>query len=611
MLFAKDLKAAFATLVATVGLLGFGTANASILLKDRNEAGAQTPLYFAKEAYMNSLGARGGLAVRATSTAGMTGSVTDENIDALLDPAVDAYYFRFDFGGPGCVANGNLVERGLCPVFTSGFLSNVGVATISGTYAGAAGDALGPPGDGFVQTVRASGGGAGQSHVLYRIEVNASNTTSGSNSDDEDGLLQGGLIAAGEWSVTLGIRDQYAIELPRTVKSTGAVCYTVTFSVWDDPGEATGNGNNFVHKSSANYACLIDTVTAGYVAQSKAVTTTVESGFTRFMVETGVTATTATLGNASVTIRSSMAHADADAATAGAQAVTRTVTHPATGANITAADVVGSVDFEFRSGGFTYSSPFGFGEYSLGSVAGARYVGDTAQKSADLTNRTDATGRATRAATDNVRMSLTAAGAVPFRVNVGANTTANAALYEPLIGQGSYTVTWQIDRPGTLNDPAAVTPKPAGTIMRDGTTVRVGYLTVATDFQNDDVNNLVAGSGTISGSYNQRLIVTNHSSRDIEWRLGSFVAEPNSTVTPKESDRWDVETNETSSTIIGNIGAQRQMVVKLTDLLEIEGGSRTGGVLSLSAGAGEISVVTTQVTRPEGQTDTVRHWPLQ
>ena len=607
MLFAKDLKVALAALVATVGLLGFGTANASVLLKDRNEAGEQAPLYFAKEAYLNSLGASGGLAVMASSTTAHNGDVTDSNIDVLLDTAVGSYYLRYDLSGPGCNAGGSVGERAMCPVFASDY----GVLPyISGTH-GDSGNTT------FGETLTRAGGGADESYALYRVAFDPTGTTFNHDNSDNalssDGVLRNYIVPAGSWSAALAIRSATAIVLPRSVKTTGNVCYTITFSVWDNAGEATANGDAHVHKVSTNYACLVDTVTVAYAAATKAATATVASGFTRFMVESGVTATKATLGTATVTVRSQVMVGDSDLATTGLQPMTRQVMNPTTGGNIMATDVLGSVDFEFRSDEFTYSSPFGFGEFALGSAAGARYMGDTAQKATDLSNKTAATGRATRAATDNVRMSLSAAGSVPFSVNVGANTAANAALYEPYIGQGSYTVSWQIDRPGSqANPPAMAPPKTAGAINRDGTSVRVGYLTVATDFQNEDVNQLVEGSGTIMGSYNQRLIITNHSSRDIEWRLSSFAAETGSTVMPKEDDRWEVETSEAgTSTIIGNIGPMRQMVVKMTDLLMIDGGSRTAGVLSLSAGTGEISVVTTQVTRPEGQTDTVRHWPLQ
>ena len=590
MLFAKDLKVALAALVATVGLLGFGTASASVLLKDANEAGAQTPLYFAKEAYLNALGARGGLAVRATSTQTMDGDVSINNVDVLLEVG-DTYYFRYDLGGPGCNAEGTVAQRAMCPIFTGTF--NDARPYIQGRYGDQANT-------GFGVSLSRAGGGQGDSHALFALRMERGAT-------DANGVLGSeGLIPAGNWSLELAIRDQAYIELPRSVATSGAVCYPITFSLWEDAGDAQRNGDNFIHKVSTNYACLIDTVSAAYVAGSAA-TATVASGFTRFMVASGVTATVATLGTATVTVTSSVPHADADANTQGAQAVTRPVMDPMTGNTITNAMVLGTVAYRFQSPAFTYSSAFGFGEFTLGAAGGARHVGDTAQRGADLGNREDATGRATRAATDNVRMSLSAPGAAPFRVNVGANTAANAALYEPTIGQGSYTVSWQIDRPGTQANPAGVAARPAGSIMRDGTTVRVGYLTVATDFENADVNNLVEGSGTVMGSYNQRLVITNHSSRAIEWRLGSFVAEPGVTVTPKEDDRWEVDTG----VAIGNIAARGQMVVKMTDLLTVEGGSRTGGILSLSAAAGEITVVTTQVTRPEGQTDTVRHWPLQ
>ena len=587
MILAKDLKVGLATLVATVGLLGFGTASASVLLKEADEAGVQTPLYFAKEAYLGALGARGGLAVKASSTADMDGDVNVNNVDVLLE-LEESYYFRYDLDGPGCDA----AAREMCPVFAAGFDS--ARPYIQGNY--------GDEGStGFGERLTRAGGGEDDSYALYSLRLE------GGATDGEGVLGSGGLIPAGNWSLELAIRDQAYIELPRSVATTGRVCYSITLSIWDDAGEASANSAaGFIYKVSTDYACLIDTVSVAYAPAAQA-TATIVSGFTRFLAPgADPNATMATLGTATVTVLASVEHPDADAVTPGAQAVTRQIMHPMFGRNIATSDVLEGVDFRFQSPGFAYSSPFGFGEFSLGAVAGARYVGDTAQRAADLGNRTNATGRSTRAATDNMRMSLSAPGAAPFRVNVGANTAANAALYEPTIGQGGYTVSWQIDRPGTQANPAGAAARPAGSIMRDGTTVRAGYLTTATDFENADVNDLVPNSGTFLGSYNQRLIITNHSARAIEWRLGSFVTEIGVTATPRADDRWEVENN----VAIGTIGARRQIVVKMTDLLEIEGGSRAGGEISLSAAAGEISVVITQVTRPEGQTDTVQLWPL-
>ena len=185
MLFAKDLKVALATLVATVGLLGFGTASASVLLKDANQAGAQTPLYFAKEAYLNALGARGGLAVRATSTAELDGDVNVNDIDVLLAVG-NTYYFRYDLSGPGCNATGTPAERSMCPIFTDAFAPVR--PYIHGNYGDSAQTVFG-------QNLTRAGGGAGESHGLYSVRVEQSAT-------DAEGLLGAeGLVPAGGWSL--------------------------------------------------------------------------------------------------------------------------------------------------------------------------------------------------------------------------------------------------------------------------------------------------------------------------------------------------------------------------------------------------------------------------
>ena len=52
-------------------------------------------------------------------------------------------------------------------------------------------------------------------------------------------------------------------------------------------------------------------------------------------------------------------------------------------------------------------------------------------------------------------------------------------------------------------------------------------------------------------------------------------------------------------------------MLKVADMIEIENAGRTAAMLTIAADASQISVATTHVTLPGGQTDTVRYWPLQ
>ena len=132
----------------------------------------------------------------------------------------------------------------------------------------------------------------------------------------------------------------------------------------------------------------------------------------------------------------------------------------------------------------------------------------------------------------------------------------------------------------------------AGSIKRDGTEVRLGFLTTATDFGADrDV-----WEGWTGGSYNQRLIITNHGSVRATYTLGKFAAEDGVTVTagPRAT---------------GTIPANTSVVIKVSELITIVGGARTSATLTMRATEDNVSVMTSQVTMPEGQTDTVRYHP--
>ena len=65
----------------------------------------------------------------------------------------------------------------------------------------------------------------------------------------------------------------------------------------------------------------------------------------------------------------------------------------------------------------------------------------------------------------------------------------------------------------------------AGKIRRDGTSVRIGFLTTATGF-----GGARSWQDGAMGSYNQRLTIVNHGSNAAEYRLGDFAAEDGVTV---------------------------------------------------------------------------------
>ena len=176
-----------------------------------------------------------------------------------------------------------------------------------------------------------------------------------------------------------------------------------------------------------------------------------------------------------------------------------------------------------------------------------------------------------------------AAGAYELCVDVnddGANETA--------IEAGKYTASLMVTGPGAAATPMTVLEDMAiGSIVRNGSSVRVTYLTV-------------------NEKYNQRLIIVNRSSRDVEYTLGQFVTE----------DGTEVEGTDMAT---GMVGANSQVVMKVRDLLSFtdlativdstgsmrEVPPRTAATVTANAPSGMLAVATTQVNLEDGSTDTV------
>ena len=296
--------------------------------------------------------------------------------------------------------------------------------------------------------------------------------------------------------------------------------------------------------------------------------------------------------------------ADADAGTTGSQ---EAPIQNVTGGTVTGADVLptGGVTVNVKDGAFN------FGVFKLGNTTFTRLDEDGDALSA--TARRTLAGLAT---TDSLQGAVPVASVnqnVYITVDVSGNPGGTEAA--PLYAEIPETSFMASTKVGTAAESAS---RAAGTIVRDGTQVRLGYLTTAQGFNNP--GNPYTTGGSSDASYNQRLVITNHGDSQADWWFSEFGAETGVTVEVQELDAtqagcgntnlanmWDVN----GDTLRGSLGANSQIVVPMFCLLSIEGGSRTSAILSVAAPEKDISVVTTQVTRPEGQTDTVRHWPLE
>ena len=111
-----------------------------------------------------------------------------------------------------------------------------------------------------------------------------------------------------------------------------------------------------------------------------------------------------------------------------------------------------------------------------------------------------------------------------------------------------------------------------GSINRDGASATLPYVTT-------------------SSLYNQRLVLTSTWNQDAEYTM-TFTTEDGVTATP---------TMEATGTLAG--GSVK--VLRMTDLVEIDGGSRAAARVVLKAPSTTIDVATTQVRLSDGGTDTV------
>ena len=575
MLFAKDFKTALAVVIAATGLLGFGTAHATVVLSHQaTEAAQSNPIYFAAEAYPSaypaSSRAGGDVMVVATTSPSYTLATEYRNVDAALFDG-DRYFVRFALSGGA--------------EFGSGFSGNPILGYTAPTGHANAGTLV------FVNMQRVSGGTSGDDYGVWSFDVDESATDNDASTAVAGDTTVDESVDAGEYTVYIlgGNLNTNGIRLPRNQSTISQTCYNLTAKLFDDQAGARRDDEDHVlAETTGTLLCFVPTITASVSAPQK-LTASVATNFRRFL---GSSPTSGTLATANVAVKTMQARG------AGTSARMLPILNPDTGVAITTANVLKNVEFTLE-GTFAYSQPFEFGEFKLGSATMARHGSDGMALAATVARTAAGKGN-----TASVRGKVTAPGSVAISVDVSGNDATKATNVYSAIGQGSYTASWQIDQvdPGTgknaAQDPAEGTG-PAGSIDRDGTTVRIGYLQAVTSFTN-------ANAETIG--WNQRLVITNHGSAAAEVRLGAFNEEMGVTVSCEEDARWTCDDNDE---LVFDIDAGSQMVVKVADMIEVEGGGRTAGTLTIAADASQVSVATTQVTLPGGQTDTVRYWPLQ
>ena len=559
MLFAKDFKTALAVVIASVGLLS-GTASASVLLEDGP--------YPQTGATDNAVAV---FAAEAVTAAAMDVVATVSNADAQLqdvDLALlngDRYFLRFD------------LTDGL--TFGSGFNRHPRVMYTDAT-----------DGAQTETAIRVRDGQAEDTSGIWSFEVDEADPD---GADVDDGVVFH-QVAAEEWTILLpGLRD-VGLKLP--AGASAGDMYNIRLRIYDNIAEArraSGDADTAVD-ASAMIVKLVNTLGAS-VGRPQTLTASVASNFRRFLVEAGGATHVSlnTLATASVTLNQ--------------EDGTLPIMNPATGAVIAAEDVLDKVTFTL-TGDFSHSMPFEFGEFALGGTTMKRYDADGDEIVAAMAATAEG-----KAATVDVRAEMSTVGTFPITVNVGANNVSSPTNPYSQIGRGTYQLAWTVEAKNAAPDQTG--SGASGTIVRDGTTVRVAYLSTAAGstryYEMDDEGQPVDTSLQVDQTWNQRLLVTNHSSINADVTLSEFAAGEGVSVMCKASEDMDPAwTCGANGEVMATVAPDAQLVLRVQDVLTVTGASRTAGYVTVAADEGSVSIATTHVTLPLGTTDTVVYWPL-
>ena len=166
---------------------------------------------------------------------------------------------------------------------------------------------------------------------------------------------------------------------------------------------------------------------------------------------------------------------------------------------------------------------------------------------------------------------------IPITGYAGTLSVTGPDVYSQEMPQATDTPVYRADN----RDARMVASGTIGTLSRNGTSVKIAYLTV-------------------SDKYNQRLIVSNRSNRDAFFDLSGFTTEEGTSVELSAAAQAAREAD------MNVIPARGQVVLRVADLLEFSGDrARTAATLSVNAHSGNIQVATTQVNLEDGSTDTV------
>ena len=536
MPYLKGRQAASTAALLMAGLVG-AYASAEINL---NDSTVSRPAAYAAETLTTA--AKDFTALTATAT---TFSVTG-TLGAGL-PTNQGYYFRIDLEPTDAAGDRAAIRLGRNLSVIPGPAEDFSLLTPQGVH--------GQPGDLSI----VYGGAAGSDFAV--IQMQANNT---------------GVIPK-ETTLTLNLdasSDNPGLEV-RGALGDASYGYKVVIRVYDDYSEA-------IRASNETFGQDIFTLSADLVRVEKALTVTVKdpktitadvaTGYAQFLPGTKPSATDGGLSSVDVAFKTSYDH-DGSATTTAL---------PLWAANDGETVALGDL---LKSASVDFNGNFSVGAFHMGTTSAVLLdeFGKTIEKTGDGGK---SYADADRGAAGFARITTTGAGGT-FAANVKDNTAR--------IPEGSYTASVAVTLANENADASMhklAGPLPAGTIIRNGTTAHVGYVTAAS-------------------VYNQRLVLVNHGLRDADFRIHSLTVEPGNAgaVMLGEGAPDGLEMVDGKAT--GAIAKGQTLVLRMRDIVSFTGEGSPRGALTVDVDAHgpDVSIATTQVNIEDGSADTVRYHP--
>ena len=587
MLCAKNLKVALAAILGVVGLMGAGTAHATIKLVPEDAAASarttgHSPQYFAAEALAAASTATSTLVMVSATSSGFNVNVPD--ISAGLE-ATTTYYLRFDLlEGGGFSGGRNSTSRSSNEQIAIAFSETLLGGATNPQLFDAAGTVVNT---GVLLSVLGRNEAA-----IYTVDTVAA-------------------LARGDARVSWVIAPDAGLEVGLSSPDEEKTYY-LRMSIWNGRGDAEradfeNLGSQAPIWAAANTIVITKRTLTTAIQDAREITATVASDFRRFMPESNGGSTGSTTDTMGRLVTATVTFADAVSVGTGAAATTHHVRNHDDGDQILLTEVLDEVNASVT--GNVGADSYNFGNFYLGDdcTTGANAM----VRNAAMGSMVAATATST-ASLSKVLSAATVAGALATVTNSAAsraqfvfcaNVTANTEDQMPMmvferINEVVYSMELNTELVGHTGT-QFMTTGGAGAIDRDGTEVRIAYLTTATGF-----GGARSWQDGAIGAYNQRLVIVNHGNSAVGYQLGQFAPEAMLTVEA-----------QAGANLSGSIAPRSSTVMRVRDLIQImEDGApvagRTAAVLTLVGAPDDISVATTQVTLPEGQTDTVRYHPL-